>query len=943
MFRVIVFGQVELRDAEGRSLSHSLQRRPLAVLIVLAVAGASGISRDRLLALLWPEKGDAQARNSLRQAVHQLRKTLGESVVTGAMDLHLNPHAITSDVGDFEAAVKAGDNERAVTFYAGALGDGFHVRGAPELEDWLSAHRARLKGLFAASVELAASEANSWGEHARAAVLWQRVVRDDPLNSRSALDLATALAKSGNRAGALDVLAAHQELLASELGLPQDDRLCAFRSELLSAPQNATELAHASAQAFSVDLPPSADSRAPARTQAVQEAQPVRLRSRVFMIPLLCGIGALGLFVAFQAHVAEGNSNPTAKGGMRMAVAPFEIEGDTSAAFLSEGVSEMLAGFLGSVRGEQLVQTVHPKRGESVAAAAHRIGARLYVTGRVMTEGDLVSVSANLWSPDGGDVPVASASATARRGNVLSTVATLGADLSAPFLGPGAGTRIKTAALGTTSEAALREFITGEANFRASRYLDAATAFGNAVLADSNFAMAWYRLAVSLDWSGRPISEVLAAARRAHELAARLPDVDRRMIEAHYAWRTGKADEAERLYRSILEQRRGDPEATYLLAELLFHENPLRGRSIQESAPLFQDLFSADSTDREALLHLERLAQAEHRFADADRFERRIIALAGRGEMGTTGYFRALVIGSPADFAILLDSARKQSSGQVGYLVTRGLIYADVGERASRVAALLTVPERPLGDRIQGTMVLLQIAAGRGRLREASSFADRLQFLSEALSVEERASLALFPGRADSVASLAQSWDELRRWVPKGSIGRASVDDSLISSSAFRQYLLGEVALARGDNSAAQAELRSLRNWSEPRTAATTRDLEQALQVSSDAMGSKLTRAPVVGSNQIPIPVARARERFQAARGMERAGRLDEALRLYQTFELTDMDGALYAAPGHLARARLLASAGKTVEARADLARARYLWRDADPELQALLNRFPSR
>src|SRR5438874_9748612 len=95
-----------LRTFGGLSVDHAVfvdgaaaRRRPLALLALLAVAGPRGVSRDKLVAFLWPDSGDERARNSLSQALSSLRRELGiDQLVLGSAELRLNPELITSDV-----------------------------------------------------------------------------------------------------------------------------------------------------------------------------------------------------------------------------------------------------------------------------------------------------------------------------------------------------------------------------------------------------------------------------------------------------------------------------------------------------------------------------------------------------------------------------------------------------------------------------------------------------------------------------------------------------------------------------------------------------------------------------------------------------------------------------------------------------------------------------
>jgi DNA-binding SARP family transcriptional activator len=120
--RLRTFGSVYL-SSDGESLSGAAaQRRLLAILTVVAASGDQGISRDKLLALLWSEGEPDKSRHALTQSLYHIRKALGvERIFLSGADLRLNPAHITSDIGDFQQALREGRYEDAVAEYKGRL------------------------------------------------------------------------------------------------------------------------------------------------------------------------------------------------------------------------------------------------------------------------------------------------------------------------------------------------------------------------------------------------------------------------------------------------------------------------------------------------------------------------------------------------------------------------------------------------------------------------------------------------------------------------------------------------------------------------------------------------------------------------------------------------------------------------------------------------------
>lgn len=126
------------------------QRHRVALLALLALH-ARPMSRDKLIAYLWPERDSASARNLLKSAVHELRKAFGEDALQSLGDqLALDPARIGCDVNAFERAVATGQLSAARALYRGPFLDGFFLKESGEFEEWAALERARLHALHAA-------------------------------------------------------------------------------------------------------------------------------------------------------------------------------------------------------------------------------------------------------------------------------------------------------------------------------------------------------------------------------------------------------------------------------------------------------------------------------------------------------------------------------------------------------------------------------------------------------------------------------------------------------------------------------------------------------------------------------------------------------------------------------------------------------------------------
>ena len=234
IFHLRLFGTPSLERSDGVPVSgRATQRHRLALLALLAIAPGQRLSRDKLIALLWPESDQDRGRNLLSVATYVLRSALGEeAMVTLGDDLRLSTEIVRADVWEFELACERDDHARAVDIYGGALLDGFFLSEAPEFEQWIERERNRFGSLYGSALEALADRAEAEGQRDKAVEWWKARAAHDPYDSRVALRLAQALSASGNPAGALRHVSMHERLLQSELGVAPSAELAAFAERL---------------------------------------------------------------------------------------------------------------------------------------------------------------------------------------------------------------------------------------------------------------------------------------------------------------------------------------------------------------------------------------------------------------------------------------------------------------------------------------------------------------------------------------------------------------------------------------------------------------------------------------------------------------------------------------------------------------------------------------
>lgn len=111
-------GEVRIEGAERAEEALSSRRKELAMLAFLARRGPRGCTRDELSSLLWEDRDRSRARQSLRHALLELKRTLGDALVMTGEQVTVDHSKLQVDVRDLERDLEAG------RFAKGVEGDG---------------------------------------------------------------------------------------------------------------------------------------------------------------------------------------------------------------------------------------------------------------------------------------------------------------------------------------------------------------------------------------------------------------------------------------------------------------------------------------------------------------------------------------------------------------------------------------------------------------------------------------------------------------------------------------------------------------------------------------------------------------------------------------------------------------------------------------------------
>jgi serine/threonine-protein kinase len=972
MLRLRTLGGLTIEDENGPRAGAIARKRSLALLALVGLGTEQGVSRDRVLAYLWPESEADRARTNLKQTLFQLRQDLHEEVFARAAGvLRLEPGAISVDACDFQAALDRGNPTTAVTLYRGPFLDGFFLPGLAEFERWVESERVRLAQRYAGALETLAVTAAGMGDHHGASDWWRRLAALDPLSARYVVGLMRSLAQSGDRAAALEHARVYEELVRGEFDSDPDPEVTDLAKQLRGMfarwtspaprPPTGNPVAGETGEAPIVQAPPAApvpagdvtpaqSPPAPPRKSPVPGvvSRPAPNRSPRFRMRSWLALGGLLLAGAWwwARHHEPSRGSPDL-----VAVFPFTFSGADESRYLASGMVDLLSASLdGAGRLRSVHPSVHlarmvdraggaldPERGRSLA---RQLGAELYVLGQIVATGTRVLIGAAMYDRSRKEA-VAQASVEGEAGEVFELVGRLAAGLIASRYGEPRERLSRVAATATRSLPAFKAYLDGERAYNDGHDVEAIEAFQRALAADTTFALAYYRLSDAADRAGRP-ELAQTAAERALRFRDRLGERERRLIEAQHAWRMGRVDEAEGLCRALIADYPDDVEALLLLGEVLAHGNPVRGRSSVEARPAFEQVLARDPRNGEAVIHLARIASIEGRRQAVDSLVRLVLAVGGGSEVVETRAFRAFVLGDrPGQKRV----TRRILANPGGVPVVTALevaVTADGLEGTERFGRWLAGASQAPDLRGYGHRMLAQAALARGQWSRARTELDVAARFDSIPALELRSLFAALSFVPLPRAEVLATRDLVRRWHADPEPG--DLTGHTTAHSGLHRYLrlhrLGLLDARLGDTVMALRQARALDRARDTTLAGRlAHTLAQSIRAHVAAAGGR--DAEALGDIETAgweaaasVFVSEAYDRYFRAELLQRLARTDEALGWYGSIAERAAYELVYLAPSHRRQAEIYVLRGQRDSAAVHYRRFIELWSGADPELQ---------
>jgi DNA-binding SARP family transcriptional activator len=776
-------------------------RRPLALLALLAVNGGRGVSRDTIIALLWPESDAERGRNSLSQVVSRLRRDLSaDDILLGTTELRLNPNVLACDVIEFEKRIAADDLEAATHLYTGPFLDGAFLKNTPEFERWVDHERSRLQHAQADALERLATRATDRGDDVSAVRFWRQRASLAPTDSRAARELMAALVASGDPAGALAHHRIHQETLRDEMALEPDAALALFVAEIRGG-MGRPAAPPATATRRPTSVATAGDERTPATSvdpTATASEAPTRHHRRRYLVAAVFGAA---LVVAIAAVTSRGLSstrvsNPSIS--PTIALMPFRLMvADSALARLQLGMADLVTQRL---TADGMMRATAPRRADRI------------IDGSITGTSQHLVISAWITSRPTGRV-----SSQAIAEGPVDSVAFLIDRLSGRLLGISAGVAdFRLTSMANASLPAIRTYLRGLAEWRRGQAEASREHFRDALAQDSTFALAALGYAQALLVVGGGSGDFERARAVALANQEQLSGADRTLLDiTRLQWESSA--EHFRMSNSAVVKYPNAPELWYSLGDTFYRDGVAagvdssfdlanvalrRGRQLDSASAISAAVPIAVPNVAQPTLTMVELAHIRGDSTEVRRLTTGVLAYDSSSDLaGLMRWHLAAMNGVAARRAFI---ARRDEISQ--YALTYIGVFIDfTGIAAEDRPVLAAESDRRRRVRDAGNVgyAALAIALNKGRPGQAS-LGPLFPSVTARGGLRSRIHEALSWG-GDTVAA-ASAVRELRRFADA-----PAVDGPAAEPQFYDVCAVGRWRASRGDFAAAQAASRRLR------------------------------------------------------------------------------------------------------------------------------------
>jgi len=221
LFEIRLFGAPQLllrsNNVDG------LRRKNRALIYYVAAQGGQ-TTREKLLTFFWPDHERSAAQPILRNMIHEVRKTLGDTFQADDQAIAFAPNTFV-DARFFSTILNSSSSDlqqltEALNLYRGDFLDGFTLSDSPQFEDWAASERERYRLMAMNGFTDLSHRQEAKREYPAALESIRRALAFNPFQEDVQRDAMRLLYLNGDRAGVIQHYESLRKLLDEEMGMP---------------------------------------------------------------------------------------------------------------------------------------------------------------------------------------------------------------------------------------------------------------------------------------------------------------------------------------------------------------------------------------------------------------------------------------------------------------------------------------------------------------------------------------------------------------------------------------------------------------------------------------------------------------------------------------------------------------------------------------------------
>lgn len=225
-------------DREGVKTDVKLHSRQGTALLAYLHVRGEGVSRERLIDLLWHEENGESARNSFRVLLSKLKKRLPNVLTVTTKSISLVPGSVLWDTDHFNDLLERGSvtslTEAALLYRGGFMQD-FTLEASDDFENWLDGERETWRGRYNTLMRKLVDLLLAQGRGSKALPLIERWRNLDPESEAAHRQQMWLSWKEGNSEPALALYRRLVKKLQTDLGIgPEESTQDLYRAILQS-------------------------------------------------------------------------------------------------------------------------------------------------------------------------------------------------------------------------------------------------------------------------------------------------------------------------------------------------------------------------------------------------------------------------------------------------------------------------------------------------------------------------------------------------------------------------------------------------------------------------------------------------------------------------------------------------------------------------------------